>query len=75
MPDHHRAAQTQPRAHMAKLAVAMSGLVQIHVVHVDFAPGNVAVKLGMQVHKGLVQRGQPLNPHLGGAEGMQPENI
>ncbi len=62
----------QPGGDEAMLPVAMGGLVQVHEVHVDFLVGNLLVVLGGQVAVGLLQIGQAVDPHLGGAEGVAP---
>src|SRR5688572_8000960 len=37
--------QAKAAHHKPKLAVAMGALVQVHEIHIDLAPGNIAVKL------------------------------
>jgi hypothetical protein len=52
--------QPQPAHDEAVLAVAVGGLVQVHEVHVNRGPGQVAVELGVQVGQGLAQAFRPL---------------
>ena len=70
--DDRLAAPAQPRLDERELAVAVGGLVQVHEVHVDVGPGQVAVVLGVEVDEGLAQVGQPADPHLGRAERVHP---
>jgi hypothetical protein len=64
----------QPGADVPELPVAVGGLVQVHEVHVDRAPGQVTVELGVEVGVGLAQRGEAGDPHLRGREGVHPED-
>ena len=70
----HLAALPQPRAGGPELAVAVGGLVQVHEVHVDRAPRQVAIALRVQVQVGLLQRREAGDPHLRGREGVHPEH-
>ena len=74
MPGDHLAGHTQPRGNKAVLAVAVGGLVQVHVIHVDLVPGNIAAELSVPVQIRLLQLAKPTDPHFGGAEGMHPCN-
>jgi hypothetical protein len=58
----------------AGLAVAVRGLVEVHEVHVDVGPGQVAVELRVQVAERLAQRAEAGDPHLGGREGVHPQD-
>ena len=49
--------QPHSRHHKPKLPVAVSRLVEVHEVHVDGTPGNVAVKLGMEMEQWLFEHG------------------
>src|ERR1035437_4703518 len=49
------AAQSQPRLDVRELSVTVGGLVQVHEVHVDLAPGEIAVELRVQVEERLRQ--------------------
>ena len=51
-------------ADMSELDVTMSTLVEVHEVHVDLAPGNLGVILGVEVKQRLLQLLQTLDPHL-----------
>ena len=53
------------------LPVAVSGLVQVHEVHVDLVIGDLQIILGCQMAVWLLQVGKAVDPHLG-AEGMAP---
>ncbi len=52
--DHDLARQAQARADEAVLPVAVGRLVEVHEVHVDGVPGDVAVELGVEVAERLV---------------------
>ena len=54
------------------LAPAVGGLVFVHEVHVDVIIWNGFIKLGMQVHQRLGVGLKPLDPGLGGREGVHP---
>ena len=71
---HHGAGQPQPGPHEAELASAVGGLVQVHEVHVDLAPGEIPVELGVKLQQGLLQLAQRRDPHLGGGEGVHPHH-
>ena len=62
--DDDLAGEPQARVDEARLAVAVRGLVQVHEVHVDRAPRQVAIELRVQMQERLLQRIQPANPHL-----------
>ncbi len=72
VPDDDLAVQAQAAADKAKLAVAMGRLVEVHKVHIDVGPGDVAVVLGVQMRKRLLERAQAGDPHLGRREGVHP---
>ncbi len=72
--DHDLAFDAHAGADVAELTIAVSALVQVHVVHVDAGPGQFGAELGMQVHPRLVQGLEAIDPHLGRAEGVHPEN-
>ncbi len=50
----------------------MGRLVQIHEVHVNRGPGNLAVELRVEVYQRLMERLEPGDPHLGGRERVHP---
>ena len=56
----------------SEFAVAVGALVQVHEIHIDRAPGDIAVELGMQVGEGFLEDLQAADPHLGGGEGVHP---
>ena len=49
VPHHHLAVEAQAAADEPELAVAVGRLVEVHELHVELGPGDVAVELGMQV--------------------------
>ena len=51
--DHDLALEAQARADEAVFAVAVGRLVQVHEVHVDLRPGQLAVELRVQVRERL----------------------
>jgi hypothetical protein len=53
-------------------SVAVRRLVQVHEVHVDFSPGEIAVELRVQVEERLRQCRQTTDPHLGRRERVHP---
>ena len=59
MADDHLAGFAQPRADIAELAVAVGGLVEVHEIHVDRGPGQVAVELRMEMGHRLIERRRP----------------
>jgi hypothetical protein len=63
-----------PSSDEAELAIAMSGLVQIHEVHIDGRPGQLLVELRMQVEQRPVKGAQAGNPHASGRKGVHPSN-
>ena len=72
VPDDDLAIATHAGADEPELAVAVGALVEVHEVHVDVGPGDVAVELRVQVHERLAQGAQPGDPHLGRGEGVHP---
>jgi hypothetical protein len=72
VPDDHLAIQAHAAADKAELAVAVGRLVQVHKVHIDVGPGQVAIILRVQMHERLLERAQAGDPHLGRREGVHP---
>ena len=72
--DDDLAGQAQPRGDEAELAVAVRGLVEVHEVHVDGAPGQVLIELRVQMDEGLGQQREARDPHLCRREGVHPED-
>ena len=70
--DDRLAAAPQAGLDERELAVAVGGLVQVHEVHVDVGPRQVAVVLGVEVDERLAQVGQPADPHLCRRERVHP---
>jgi hypothetical protein len=66
MTDHDRAIHAQARADEPVLPVAVGRLVQVHEIHVDLVPRQLAVELRVQVRQRLLQAREPRDPHLGG---------
>ena len=54
MTDDRLPAQTHSRLDEPELAVAVCRLVQVHEVHVDLGPRQLAVELGVQMEQGLL---------------------
>ncbi len=69
---HHLALAPQPRIDETELAPPVGRLVEVHEVHVDLAPGDVPVELGVQMQQRLLQLPQPGDPHPGRREGVHP---
>ena len=74
MADDDFAVQAHARMQEPRLAVAMRGLVEVHEVHVDRRPGQVAIELRVQVQERLFQRIEAADPHFGRREGVHPED-
>ena len=60
----HLAFDPHPAHDEPKLSVAMGRLVQVHEVHVNFPPGDIAVELGMQMAKRFLQDLEAVDPHF-----------
>src|SRR5699024_7684650 len=69
---HGLAVHAQAGGDVTELAVAVRGLVEVHEVHVDRGPGQLHVRLGVQVQQRGAQGVQALDPHLRGGEGVHP---
>ena len=52
----------------------MSGLVQVHEVHVHCVPGNLFVELCVEMQQRLFQFLQAMNPHFGRRESVHPSD-
>ena len=63
---------THPAHHMAEFAVSVSGLVQVHKVHIHCFPRYLFVKLGMEMKQWFFQFLQTVDPHFGWREGVHP---
>ena len=65
-------AQAHPRLEEPELTISVCRLVQVHEVHVDLRPRQVAVELRVEMEQRLLQRTQPGDPHLRRREGVHP---
>ena len=65
-------AEPHPRREVAELAIAVRRLVQVHEVHVDLRPRELAVELRVQVEERLLERAETGDPHLRGRERVHP---
>jgi len=72
VPHDHLAIDPQPRGDEPELAVAVGRLVQVHEVHVDVGPRDLAVELRVEVEEGLGEQLEARDPHPGRAEGVHP---
>ena len=72
MTNNHFTLFAHTRADETEFAVTVSTLVRVHVVHVDAAPRQTSIKLGMQVQPWLFQLVQAGNPHFRRREGVHP---
>ena len=52
----------------------MGRLVEIHEIHVNFRPGQVAIVLRVQMYKWLIEKTQTGDPHFCRGEGVHPGN-
>ena len=64
MADDHLTAEPHARVDEARLAVAVRRLVQVHEVHVDRRPRQIATELGVEMQERLPKRVEPAHPHL-----------
>ncbi|MNV95127.1 hypothetical protein D3C71_1899870 [compost metagenome] len=48
-----------------ELTATVGGLVQVHKVHIHAVPGNLGIKLGMELEQRLIEDRQAGNPHFG----------
>ena len=55
MPDNNRSVDPHPGTDEAKLPTAMSGLVEIHKVHINDGPGDILVALGVKMDERFLQ--------------------
>jgi hypothetical protein len=74
VPNNGLAGDAHSRLDVAELPVAVGGLVEVHKVEVDLAPGQFDVGLRVQVEEGLLQRVESADPHLRGAERVHPRD-
>lgn len=72
--DDHLSTETQARVDEARLAVAVRRLIEVHEIHVDGSPRQVAVELGVKMEEGLFQQRQPAYPHLRGRKRVHPHH-
>jgi hypothetical protein len=70
--DDRLARHAETGLHVAELAVAVGGLVEVHEVEVDVGPGQRHVRLRVQVQQRLAQGVEAADPHLGRAERVHP---
>ena len=74
MANDHLARQTHARVDEARLPVAVRRLVQVHEVHIDRIPRQIAIELSMEMDERLLQRVQAAHPHFRRREGMHPKD-
>jgi hypothetical protein len=74
MTDHGLATSPEAGLDERELAIPVSRLVEVHEVHVDVGPGQVAVVLRVQVHERLAQVREAADPHLCRGEGVHPRD-
>ena len=70
--NHYLTVQPHPRSYKPEFPVAVSRLVQIHEIHVNGIPGDIPVKLCVEVKKGLAQYRKSLCPHFCRRKCMHP---
>jgi len=56
------------------LPIPVRRLIQVHKIHIDGIPGDIAVELCVQVQKGLLIFQKTTNPHLGGRKRVHPSD-
>ena len=74
MADDDFARQTHAGVDEARLPVAVGRLVQVHEVHVDRVPRQVAIELGVEMDERLLERVQPAHPHFRRRERVHPKD-
>ena len=72
MADHDGPLQPHPRGDEPELPVAVGGLIEVHEIHVDRGPGDLAIELRVEVQERLLEGREPADPHLGRREGVHP---
>ena len=72
--DDDLAVEAHARVDETRLAVAVRRLVEVHEVHVDRRPRQVAIELRVQMQERLLQGVEPADPHLRRREGVHPED-
>ena len=72
--DDHFPPHPSPAGEKTELAIAVRRLIQVHEVHVDRRPWQLAVELRMKMHKWLTQRLKSGNPHFCRRERMHPHD-
>ena len=70
--DHRLAGDPEAGLDEPELAVPVGRLVQVHEVHVDVAPGQVLVELGVQMEERHPQCREPADPHPRRRECVHP---
>ncbi len=74
VPDDDLPAEAHARVEEPGLAIAVRGLVEVHEVHVDLPPWEVAIELGVEMDERLPEHREAANPHLRRREGVHPED-
>ena len=66
--------EPQARLGESELPVTVRRLVQVHEVHVDLGPRELAVELRVQVEQRLLESAETPDPHLRGRERVHPRD-
>jgi len=74
MADDDLAAEPHAGVDEPRLAVAVRRLVEVHEIHVDRAPRQLGVELGVEMSERLLQRVEAADPHLRRREGVHPQD-
>ena len=72
--DHDFAVEAHSGHDEAVLTIPVRRLIQVHEVHVDGVPCDLAVVLSVEMEYGLAEEFQAVDPHLGRRERMAPGN-
>ena len=64
--------EPHPRREVAEFPVAVRRLVQVHEVHVDLGPRELAVELRVEVEERLLEAAETGDPHLRGRKRVHP---
>jgi hypothetical protein len=74
VPDDRLATAPQPGLDEREFPVSVRGLVEVHEVHVDLRPREIAVVLRVKVDQRLAQVRQAGDPHLGRRKRVHPRD-
>ena len=74
MTDDDFAIEAHARVDEPRFAVAVRRLIEVHEIHVDGVPRQLAIELGVEMEERLLEQVEATNPHLRRREGMHPQD-